>query len=531
MRDNNMNTIETYMCDSPVGKIEVCARFAIDDPNIPFIFHDLVKPGYEYTLSAYIKSETASEITIGDRKYNITPSWRYIMCTFTAINTNVPIYFNDGIYYFYHTKVERYGIATDWTPAPEDLEDQYTSFTGDINKWQMRWDKIFQSDDAKEDIYTRYITFQNGDMVLGNSESDIQLNLFNDNILISDKSGIGLAQFKKNSVSLGMDGTASVIDLCKGTGKIRNSNPEESYKRLAIESEDSVEINANRIAKISAESDKCSATIGMNVGEVPWDTTYNDSVENGSIILRSTNKEIGFESSFKLHPGGFQYLDGRGSIESLAGGLHIGMDVRLLGNIVEIAMGMLQVNGNIATNSNVILANDSSLRGVDANNPNVTRALAGINSNNDIVYGYGTYDIGDRYTYLYGGKGIIFHIKNPEAKWNPYICAGMSINVPIGTSGFITTSGKDVYFTVPIGVPIIGNPTVSVSSINGLQVRQNNKYLYGSSATAFAKPSSYTASVVNTKSGIQVIAKMPNTTNVINNEACGIYASIKLTFS
>jgi len=115
--------------------------------------------------------------------------------------------------------------------------------------------------------------------------------------------------------------------------------------------------------------------------------------------------------------------------------------------------------------------------------------------------------------------------------WRPYFCAGDSISATFGTAGYITSSGKDVIFIIPLSKPIIGNPTVTVTSVEGLMVRQNNKYLYGGSSTKYVKPSKYT--VHSTLSGgcIHVFATMQNTTDVTNNSPCGIYANIKITFS
>lgn len=115
--------------------------------------------------------------------------------------------------------------------------------------------------------------------------------------------------------------------------------------------------------------------------------------------------------------------------------------------------------------------------------------------------------------------------------WRPYFCAGDSISATFGTAGYITSSGKDVSFIIPLSKPIIGNPTVTVTSVEGLMVRQNNKYLYGGSSTKYVKPSKYT--VHSTLSGgcIHVFATMPNTTDVTNNSPCGIWANIKITFS
>lgn len=115
--------------------------------------------------------------------------------------------------------------------------------------------------------------------------------------------------------------------------------------------------------------------------------------------------------------------------------------------------------------------------------------------------------------------------------WRPYFCAGDSISATFGTAGYITSSSKDVSFIIPLSKPIVGKPTVTVTSVEGLMVRQNNKYLYGGSSTKYVKPSKYT--VHSTLSGgcIHVFATMPNTTGVTNNSPCGIWANIKITFS
>lgn len=115
--------------------------------------------------------------------------------------------------------------------------------------------------------------------------------------------------------------------------------------------------------------------------------------------------------------------------------------------------------------------------------------------------------------------------------WRPYFCAGDSIGATFGTAGYITSSGKDVIFIIPLSKPIIGNPTVTVTSVEGLMVRQNNKYLYGGSSTKYVKPRKYTVHLTLNGGCIHIFATMPNTTDVTNNSPCGIWANIKITFS
>ena len=187
------------------------------------------------------------------------------------------------------------------------------------------------------------------------------------------------------------------------------------------------------------------------------------------------------------------------------------------------ASGHIDVQKNIYINTN-----DSGIFGRDTDGTN--RELIAMTGNNKLSIGYGQYSHGGRETVLQGGNKLTLRLKNPNATWRPYMTKGDSFNTTIQVGGYITNSSKDVTFQIPLSNPVIGSPTVTIASVDGLCVRQNNKYLYGSGPSTFAKPSSYTAVLVN-GNHIRMSAKMANTTNVENNSACGVYASIKVTFS
>lgn len=159
------------------------------------------------------------------------------------------------------------------------------------------------------------------------------------------------------------------------------------------------------------------------------------------------------------------------------------------------------------------------------------RELLTLNTGNNLSIGHGQYANGSNGVTLYSGNSIKFKLKSPSASWQPYFAKGDSISLNIGCGGFITNSGKDVWFMIPLSKPVIGNPTVTIASVDGLCVRQNNKYLYGSTASRFVKPSSYGYTLANGGNHIRTTARMANTTNVENNSACGVHATIKVTFS
>lgn len=103
---------------------------------------------------------------------------------------------------------------------------------------------------------------------------------------------------------------------------------------------------------------------------------------------------------------------------------------------------------------------------------------------------------------------------------------------------YVVSNKQEVIFHIPLSRPIMSTP-VSISSINGLTIRQNGKYIYNSTASKPIKPASYTAAVIGGRNGLNVRAKMgidsngftdTDIKNIVNNDTCAIMASIKITF-
>lgn len=163
-------------------------------------------------------------------------SWVYLTWTFLtdstklskAVTSKIYVYTRDftGDVYFCDLKLERGNIATDWSPAPEDFQsdlsalsgrvtaaetnitnnskeialkasqtevttlannlnvyiDKSTSMIQDINGWQFNWDKLIRTAEADVANHQDYITLQNGDIILGESSSDLKLKIGNDAI-------------------------------------------------------------------------------------------------------------------------------------------------------------------------------------------------------------------------------------------------------------------------------------------------------------------------------------------------------------
>lgn len=196
----------------------------------------------------------------------------------------------------------------------------------------------------------------------------------------------------------------------------------------------------------------------------------------------------------------------------------------------------LKVNGTINTDKDI--GTYASMWFNNPTNHNVMVALSdgsqieAVNwhDGNNMSIGWGNYSQKKGGLCL-GGVDIVHRVSATanNVEYRPYYRRGDTIDVYLHTSGYTTTGGKDILFLVPLSKPIIGSPTVSVSSINGLVLRQNNSYPHNSSN--YCKPASYRVTDVTHAFGFNVRASFDNNTDVTNNSPIGIVANIRITFS
>ena len=184
--------------------------------------------------------------------------------------------------------------------------------------------------------------------------------------------------------------------------------------------------------------------------------------------------------------------------------------------------GDVACNGTFHANGNINANRDIGLAG------NMWCSQNGGSAFFDTVLGWGQY--ADKYggTFICGCD-IVFNVSSgaSDASYRPYYRRGDSIDVRMGTAGYVTSGTKEFYFTIPLGKPVIGNPSVSISSINGLIMRQNSKYIIKAD---WVQPDRYSAAVRD-NNAIWVIAFWNNATNAANNSPVGIDANIRITFS
>lgn len=159
-------------------------------------------------------AQTISTVTL-------SKDWQRFSMVYTASGTGSITFklLAAGTLYITNLKVEEGNIATDWTPAPEDIEtrvtaaetnitnnateislkasqtevaniaanldayiDKSTSMIQNINGWQFNWDTLIRTAEADVANHTDYITLKNGDIILGESSSELKVKIANDSI-------------------------------------------------------------------------------------------------------------------------------------------------------------------------------------------------------------------------------------------------------------------------------------------------------------------------------------------------------------
>lgn len=192
------------------------------------------------------------------------------------------------------------------------------------------------------------------------------------------------------------------------------------------------------------------------------------------------------------------------------------------------ANGNINANKDIGVTGNLWFSQDGGAFFVTTSDGKQLNLLDLYNVNKDTVLGWGQYANKSGGT-LICGHDIAFNVSSgaSDASYHPYYRRGHSIDVRMGTAGYVTSGKKEFYFTIPLGKPVVGNPNVSVSSINGLIIRQNSNYIIKAD---WVQPDRYSAYIRN-NNAVSVIAFWNSATNAANNSPVGIDANIRITFS
>lgn len=313
------------------------------------------------------------------------------------------------------------------------------------------------------------------------------------------------------------------IKANKTATKVKKSY--ENFKDVTEENFSSQEDKISEAAKVATNFMKYIEGLGLVVGDMQGNTLrQNVLLDANGMCVRNNNNEIvrfGITDIKVVNEDGDPIYSGTGSA------------VKSKNNIVVSTQQTKDASDtNVGGKAALELYYDSA-----KDNMGLSLSVKSGTSYTDLYESIGNGIYADNSNTKIVSSDVIkldaarIYLSTSLGTWRPYFCAGDSISATFGTAGYITNSGKDVIFIIPLSKPMVGNPTITVTSVEGLMVRQNNKYLYGGSSTKYVKPSKYT--VHSTLSGgcICVVATMQNTTDVTNNSPCGVYANIKITFS
>lgn len=431
------------------------------------------------------------------------------------------------------TAEDAYTLASD---LKKDV-DISSEFVKTYNDWAFKWKTATMVDGAEVGTYQKYITLESGNILLGHSNSKNKLKITNDSI-----------QFKGTSdtaIKPDSDATAWI------TGKVFHINSGEIESGLTFGNtklepiSDGLSIKRNNR---TSNDEYYKTTIGDNI-TLNTVLGRNVTISRDELYMGTSSLPAAFgdDGEFRVRFGsksflGFPYSDrnkemGKGSVSLVNGGKPYGIQsMTLVGGTTHgthsiAAMGAT-VNGSRSAAFGEELLSDYDHQFIIGK--------CNVSADKAFIIGNGTYDKrSNALTVDWSGNITAPNLTSPGAlrlgfnggDFQPYFTKGNSASFKVWLMGYTTTGMKEVLFFMPFSRPIIGASGVSVSSVNGLIIRQNNKYLYGSTATEYVKPSSYTSEIVNGGQGVNIRAKMPNTTNVTNNTACAVTASIKITFS
>ena len=128
------------------GKEVTCAKFTIEDTTIPFVLKKIMTTGEEYTFSLYIKSNSSSSIIVAEKDIESPTEWKHSYVQFTAAGDNLEIVFGKtGTYYLYNSQLEKGKVCTEWTPDPDDTEENVKEIGSIANQTADKFSWLIKS--------------------------------------------------------------------------------------------------------------------------------------------------------------------------------------------------------------------------------------------------------------------------------------------------------------------------------------------------------------------------------------------------
>ena len=450
--------------------------------------------------------------------------------------------------------------------------DVSSEFVKTYNDWAFKWKTATMVDGAEVGTYQKYITLESGNILLGHSNSKNKLKITNDSI-----------QFKGTSdtaIKPDSDATAWI------TGKVFHINSGEIESSLKF-GKVQLRPSSNNTLIIRDPDDTQDIAEFGSVIKIGKTNGQNVQIDKDGLRVFSWSNTIAHIGYGPTNVGNNKYVDqsfytfGVRKKGSLIGGFSVaeGDNSTASGYCAHAEGASCVASGDqshaegcnpIASGQashaqgvNTVASGECSCAGGEGSKATerfscaIGNHVIAASASQTVIGKYNIQDASNAYSLIIGNGGSDTTRSNALTvgwggditaprltsksdlylgfaggnSFRPYFTKGNSASFKVWLMGYTTSGMAEVLFFMPFSRPIIGASGVSVSSVNGLIIRQNNKYLYGSTATVYVKPSSYTSEIVDGGQGVNIRSKMPNTTNVTNNTACAITASIKITFS
>lgn len=357
-----------------------------------------------------------------------------------------------------------------------------------------------------------------------------------------------LASYKANTIDLGLNAQNTVINLCNGLASISNANEllDEEWYRLRIHSRDAVGLESSGEIRADTYYESSNGSSGSGIfyiqSATPW---VDDSVAPEAYLSIEQRISYGFieGGSIDILPSVLRLSKNTRTADYFSSAeITLYSDSTTIGGKtydgrIYISAPYTQLSGDVHILGDVTIQKDYLIFGknnsrIQATSPQgtVKDVFQGQNQNGNTVIGWGNHQAKSGNTNVYGNE-VNIGVAAADDLFRPYYHGVDQIEVSIATSGYVTDASKSIRFTVPLSKPIIGNPTVTITSNAGLQLRQGGQYTHGSTASALVHPTSYRAYTTNSGNHVVIYATMSATTNATNNDAIGVWWSGYITFS
>lgn len=202
-----MNTVESTTLVGPYGREDECAKFVIDDLTYLYKLSDIALIGSDYTLSLWIKSETDASISMGGKTFSVSTDWTQCAATFTAASSDIYLGFiTTGTYYIYHAQLETGTKATDWTPSPEDVDQDIATAQSTADGAQTKANEAEARLVILEGSVLTQVTDENGNTTLTQTGSGWEFNMTTLETKVNNTSE-GLGELRKDH-----DETAGAVE-------------------------------------------------------------------------------------------------------------------------------------------------------------------------------------------------------------------------------------------------------------------------------------------------------------------------------